>query len=153
MSAKDWILLLVPILCNGVLVFFFQKTFERNQLAFIEKYKYVSIMQQKVDDALALFVKLLQTKDDESMQIDFFNRFISSYCDVYYYYQQNQTLFESLKNKMKEIEKTHKQIQSDQLQLGNTKQGLEAVIRIEPHIYRIYELLQSIQSDCIQHKI
>lgn len=42
MSTKDWILLLVPILFNGVVVFLLQKIFERKQLSLTEKYKYVS---------------------------------------------------------------------------------------------------------------
>lgn len=45
MNTKDWILLIVPILCNGVVVFLLQKVFEKKQLTLGEKYKYVSVMQ------------------------------------------------------------------------------------------------------------
>ena len=153
MSTKDWILLLVPILCNGVVVFLLQKTFERRQLALTEKYKYVLVMQQKVDNALALFIKTIQTSGNDSVQTSWLNQFISSYCEVYYYYQQNQTLFKSLKNHMDELIKTHEQIQSDQLRIKNNRHDLKACTHMESLFCKIYELLQSIQSDCIQRKI
>lgn len=153
MSTKDWILLLVPILCNGLIVFLLQKTFERRQLVLTEKYKYVSVMQQKVDNALALFIKVTQTTGDDSVQISWLNQFISNYCEVYYYYQQNQTLFKTLKNHMDELSKTHEQIQSEQLRMENNRHSLEARHHMESLFRRIYELLQSIQSDCIQRKI
>ncbi len=32
MGTKDWILLLVPIFCNGVIIFILQKIFEKKRL-------------------------------------------------------------------------------------------------------------------------
>lgn len=153
MSVKDWILLLVPILCNGVVVFILQKIFEKKQLSLTEKYKYISILQQKVDNALALFVKVLQTTGNDAEQIRWLNQFISGYCDVYYYYQQNQTLLKSLGKYMEELIKNHEQIKSSQLRVNDTEHDLEIRIQMESLFRKIYELLQSIQNDCIAHKI
>lgn len=153
MSTKDWILLIVPILCNGVVVFILQKTFERKQLAMSEKYKYVSVIQQKVDNALALFMKVLQTTGDDLVQVSWLNKFINGYCDVFYYYQQNKELLKSLQNYMDELISEHEQIKKDQLILDNTESGFEAKVHMEDRFLKIYELLQSIQNDCIQHKV
>lgn len=98
MNTKDWILLLVPILCNGVAVYVLQKMFERKQLISAEKYRYVTVLQQKTDNALALFVQVLQASGNDSEQIIYLNLFTKSYCDVFNFYQQNQTVFKPLKN-------------------------------------------------------
>ncbi|MCM1172847.1 MAG: hypothetical protein NC393_12085 [Clostridium sp.] len=153
MEKKDWILLLVPILCNGVIMFLLQKAFEKRQLVLNEKYKYVSLMLQKVDKALDLFVKTLQTTDDDLTQINRLNQFSASYCEVYYYYQQNQTLFKHLENSMTELIKTHEEIQKDLLAIQNNKHTPEVVRHMELLFYKIYDLLQSIQKDCIQRKV
>ncbi|MCM1172848.1 MAG: hypothetical protein NC393_12090 [Clostridium sp.] len=153
MSINDWIQMLVPVLSNSVIVFLLQKVFEKRQLVSIEKYKYVSLIQRKVDYTLDLFVKTLQTTDDDLTQISWLNRFISSYCDVYYYYQQNQTLFKHLENYMEELIKTHKEIQKDQLAIQNNKHTPEVVRHMESLFRKIYDLLQSIQRDCIQRKV
>lgn len=110
-------------------------------------------MQQKVDNALASFIKVIQATGNDSVQIIWLNQFISDYSDVHYYYQQNQVLFKHFKNHMDELIKVHKQLQSDQLKIKNTEHSLEITIHMESLYRRIYELLQSIQSDCVQLKI
>ncbi len=153
MSSKDWILLLVPILCNGVVVFLLQRAFEKKQLALTEKYKYVSIMQQKVDDSLALFTKVLQTSGEDLIQINWLNKFIASYCDVFYYYQQNKQLFKSLDNRMNKLIKTHEHIISIQSKGDNVENIPSTEIIMESLFRETYELLQAIQNDCMQRKI
>lgn len=153
MSTKDWILLLVPILCNGIVVFLLQKAFEKRQLALTEKYKYVSIMQQKVDNSLSLFMKVLQTSDDDLVQINWLNQFIASYCDVFYYYQQNKLIFKSLDNHMNKLIKKHEQIKSIQSKGDNDKNIPNTGILMESLFREIYELLQEIQNDCLQRKV
>lgn len=151
MSTKDWILLLFPILCNGVVVFLLQKSFERRQLAITEKYKYVSILQHKTDNALALFVKVLQATGNDSIQIDHLNQFIHSYCDILFFYQQNQILFKPLKQYMDEIMKIHNKLQNHHEKCSH--EILNGNIDYESSFHRIYELLQTIQFHCVQHKI
>lgn len=154
MSTKDWILLLVPVLLNGVVVFLLQRIFERKQLTLTKKYEYVSVMQQKVDNALTSFTKAIQAVGNDSVQIIWLNQFMSDYSDVYYYYQQNQILFKQLKPHMDELIKLHKQIESNQPKIKNAEPGYEEVVKYMQLLYlRIYELLQSIQSDCVQLKI
>lgn len=153
MNTKDWILLLVPILCNGIVVFLLQKAFEKRQLALTEKYKYVSIMQQKVDNSLSLFMKVLQTSDDDLVQINWLNQFIDSYGDVFYYYQQNKLIFKSLDNHMNKLIKKHEQIKSIQSKDDNDKNIPNTGILMESLFREIYELLQEIQNDCLQRKV
>lgn len=146
MEAKDWILLFVPILCNGIIVFAFQKAFEKRQMTLIEKYKYVSTLQQKVDDALAMFTKVLQSTGNDLEQIACVNNFIACYCDVFYYFQQNKTLLKSFEHDISKIVMIHEQLQS-------IPQDENYASNIEPLFRQIFELLQSIQNDCISRKI
>lgn len=41
MNVKEWILLMVPIICNGLVEFVLQKIFEKRQWILSEKYKYL----------------------------------------------------------------------------------------------------------------
>lgn len=95
-------------------------------------------------------MKVLQTTGDDLKQIDWMNQFISSYCDVIYYYQQNQVLLKSLKVYMDEIIKKHDNIKNIKDNAGNS---IETRIQIESCFRRIYELLQRIQNDCICYKV
>lgn len=153
MNTKDWILLLVPILCNGVVVYVLQKMFERKQLISAEKYRYVTVLQQKTDNALALFVQVLQASGNDSEQIIYLNLFTKSYCDVFYFYQQNQTVFKPLKKYMDELIKTHEEIKTNQLRANDIKHSYEVSIHLQSLLRKIFELLQSIQKDCINHVI
>lgn len=153
MNTKDWILLLVPVLCNGVVVYVLQKIFERKQLISAGKYRYVTVLQQKTDNALALFVQVLQASGNDSEQIIYLNLFIKSYCDVFYFYQQNQTIFKPLKKYMDELIKTHEEIKTNQLRANDIKHSHEVSIHLQSLLRKIFELLQSIQKDCINHVI
>lgn len=44
MELKDWILLLVPIFCNGIIIFILQKVFEKRQITRTIKFKYASLL-------------------------------------------------------------------------------------------------------------
>ncbi len=151
MNTKDWILLIVPILCNGVIIFILQKIFERKQLSISEKYRYVSVMLRKVDDALALFIKVVQTTGHD--QISWLYKFINSYSNVFYYYQQNQELLKSLKSYMDELANEDEKIKNNKDKLENTKIDFETKVCMESSFRKIYELLQSIQNDCINYKV
>lgn len=149
MNTKDWILLIVPILFNGVIIFILQKIFERKQLAISEKYRYVSVMLRKVDDALALFMKMIQTTDDEL--VSWLKKFINSYSNVFYYYQQNKELFKSLESYMDELANEHEKI--IKIKVETEKFDFETKASMDSIFRKIYELLQSIQNDCINHKV
>ena len=146
-SIKDWISLVASVMCSGLAVFFLQKAFERRQLAKIEKYKYVLIMQEKVDIALERFIKVVQSKESVE-QINYINEFIISYCNVYYYYQQNQRVFKSLNEVMERIINIHEHLRG---YIDSAKEISH--IEIEKSLRDIYELLQFIQEKCILHKI
>lgn len=150
MSNKDWILLFVPILCNGIIVLVLQKIFEKRRLVLDGKYKYVSVLQHKVDNALELFVNVIQTVDDDAKQIDWLNQFTISYCDIYKYYQQNQILLKSLGIYMDEIMKIHTNVTRI---TDYADYNMETRLNMGKSFRRIYELLQDIQNDCINYKI
>ena len=61
MSTKDWIVLLVPIICNGIIVFAFQKILSKK----IERY---NKRQDILDDILKQFWNKLQELNDTFVQ-------------------------------------------------------------------------------------
>lgn len=106
-----------------------------------------------MDKAFFLFIKAIQTADDDSVQIGWINQFVSGYCQIFYYYQQNQTVFKSLKNYMDELMRIHEQLRSAQCRMENNRHCLELNSYMGKLFCEIYELLQSIQNDCIHQKI
>lgn len=150
MSNKDWILLLFPIVCNGIVVLVLQKIFEKKRLVLDRKYKYVFILQQKVDKALELFVNVVQTANDDHKQVYWMKQYLISYCDVYKYYQQNQVLLKSLDFYMDEIMKIHTNLSNI---FDCADFNIENRLKMGKSFRRIYELLQNIQNDCINYKI
>lgn len=153
MSTKDWILLLVPIFCNGIIVFLLQRAFERRQLIQNAKYKYVETMQKKVDDALEAFGNVVQSNGNDMIQIGHANTFVNNYCSVFYYYQQNHTVFRKLDKDMEELLKLHEQLQKEQHRVDEPNDEVIARKNMEALFRKIYELLQSMQNKCIQRKI
>ncbi len=153
MSTKDWILLLVPIFCNGIIVFLLQRAFERRQLIQNAKYKYVEIMQKKVDAALEAFENVVQSNGSDMLQIEYVNTFVNNYCSVFSYYQQNHTVFKKLDKDMGELFKLHEQLQKEQRRVNEPNDGVIARNNMEALFRKIYELLQSVQNKCIQRKL
>lgn len=146
MEAKDWILLFVPIICDGIIFFFIQKAFEKRQISVMEKYKYIAILQQKVDNALGLFSKILKSAGNGQEMLQSIQNFVNGYRDVFYYYQQNNQLLKVYAEKFEKIKKIN-----EELALLNGKD-------YDKHEFKrclceINELLQLIQNDCINHKI
>ena len=90
---------------------------------------------------------------DDIVQNNYSNKFINSYCDIFYYYQQNQKLFKVLKDYMVEIVSEHEKLKKELDTLGNNEISPETKTRVGTGYYRIYELLQSIQNDCINYKV
>ena len=104
MSFKDWILLLVPIFCNGVFVFSLQKMHEKKQLINSIKYEYASILREKIDISLKLHAKATRLANEDNNGNDgliakTIQEYVDSVLDVYYYDVQNKIIFNSLDSK------------------------------------------------------
>lgn len=108
MEAKDWIILLVPIFCNGIVIFILQKIFENRQITRTIKFEYASLIRQKIDLSLELHAKatrLVNEGNEENGNIlnETIQQYVNSTLDVYYYYVQNKIMFRSFDNHMKHI--------------------------------------------------
>ena len=153
MTQKDWILLMVPILCNGVVVFILQKVFEKRQLAISAKQKYVSVLQGKIDVALTLFMNVVQTSGKDLVQINYLNQFSKSFTDVHYYYQQNMTLFKAIRKDMDKAFEVYKEVQRIQLKMTEEESNLAYRVQLENLFRTLYTILQKVQNKCINYKI
>ena len=105
MGTKDWILLLVPIFCNGVIIFILQKIFEKKQITRTIKFEYASLLRQKIDLSLELHAKATRLANEGNNENDniineTIRQYVNSVLDVYYYYVQNKIVF-----KLKSFEK------------------------------------------------
>lgn len=153
MTQKDWILLVVPILCNGIVVFILQKIFEKRQLAITAKRKYVSLLQEKTDAALSLFIKVIQTSNKDKEQINYLNQFVQSFADIHYYYQQNTVIFSAIDKDMNKALETYNLIQSIYQDMDNNENNFTTRVQLEENLRNLYGLLQKIQTKCINYKI
>lgn len=54
---------------------------------------------------------------------------------------------------MDELIKTHEEIKTNQLRANDIKHSYEVSIHLQSLLRKIFELLQSIQKDCINHVI
>lgn len=108
MELKDWVLLLVPIISDGIIIFILQKIFEKRQITRTIKFEYASILRQKVDLSLELHAKairLCNEGNEENVTIvnETIQQYVNSTLDVYYYYVQNKIVFEALNSNMEHI--------------------------------------------------
>lgn len=105
MEVKDWILLLVPIFCNGIIIFILQKIFEKRQISRTIKFEYASFLRQKIDLSLELHAKAtrLANEGNDPIVNETIQQYVNSTLDVYYYYVQNKIVFKSLDNHMEHI--------------------------------------------------
>ena len=108
MELKDWILLLVPIFCNGIIIFILQKIFEKRQITRTIKFEYASLLRQKIDLALELHAKAIRlsnedNEDNDTIVKETIQQYVNSTLDVYYYYIQNKIVFESFESNMEHI--------------------------------------------------
>lgn len=107
MQLKDWILLIVPILCNGVIVFILDKIFEKRQTIHAIKLDYANCLRQKIDTALYLHTKALQlnqsVNSDTIAVSKILSEFIDASADVFYYYGQDKSVLSSFESIMKKL--------------------------------------------------
>lgn len=100
MELKDWLTILLPVFCNGVVVFLLQKLFERKQTKKLILHEYDSVLRSKIDDGLGLHAKATRMANesgtDNATDINStIQEFFSSCLDIYYYYVQNKIVFSS----------------------------------------------------------
>lgn len=108
MGTKDWILLLVPIFCNGVIIFILQKIFEKKQITRTIKFEYASLLRQKIDLSLELHAKATRLANEGNNENDniineTIQQYVNSVLDVYYYYVQNKIVFKSFEKQMEQM--------------------------------------------------
>lgn len=108
MGTKDWILLLVPILCNGVIIFILQKIFEKKQITRTIKFEYASVLRQKIDLSLELHAKATRLANEGNNENDniineTIQQYVNSTLDFYYYYVQNKIVFKSFEKHMEQV--------------------------------------------------
>lgn len=152
MELKDWILLLVPILFNGIIVFALQKIFEKKQIVRTIEFEYASILRQKIDKALELHAQATRlanegNPDNDKMINDAIKQYVDSVLDVYYYHIQNKVIFHSLEESMEKIAS---------LIMELTKKSQQAninAIEFSSIFNNIRDELMLLKNNCIKLKI
>lgn len=151
MGTKDWILLLVPIFCNGVIIFVLQKIFEKKQITRTIKFEYASLLRQKIDLSLELHAKATRLANEgnnknDNMINETIQQYVNSVLDVYYYYVQNKIVF-----KLKSFEKHMEQMGVLVLELTKCSHQKEInLVEFSSIFNKIRDELMVLKKDCIK---
>ena len=121
METKDWIVLLIPILCNGLIFYFIQWLFdnkrEKTRQIRDNKTPYYDLFRAKIDDSLALYSQICDIISKQNIQHDELvkatSRFIDSTKVVFNYYRTNHTVFQSFENDADRLAKKRFELNQD----------------------------------------
>lgn len=141
MEVKDWILLFVPILCNGLLIFILQKIFEKKQITRNIKNEYLSVLRLKIDKTLETYATATRLSNEKNIDIEIVKLYISNVQDVYYYYIQNKNIFKSLYDNMDRIAKLLGELSHDD------------PIKYNCNLNEVYDSLLKLKEQCIKLKV
>lgn len=141
MEVKDWILLFVPILCNGLLIFILQKIFEKKQIIKNIKNEYLSILRFKIDKTLETYTVAIRSLYEKNFDIETVEIYISNVKDVYYYYIQNKNIFKPLSGNITHIEKLLNESSHDD------------PIKYKHNLNEIFDFLLKLKEQCIKLKV
>ncbi len=108
MVIKDWILLVVPILFNGIVVLVLQKIFEKKQFIRSMKMQYVSEMIRRIDISLEAHSKATRLSNEKNPNNEkAINEsvwlFINNGFDIYYYNVANKNIFSSQSSRFERL--------------------------------------------------
>lgn len=141
MEVKDWLLLFVPVLCNGLLIFVLQKNFEKKQIAKNIKNEYLSVLRINIDKSLETYAMATRLSNEKNLDIEIVKLFISNVQDVYYYYFQNKNIFEPLDDNVAHIAEL----------LG--KLSHDDPIKYSCILKEVYDSLLKLKGQCIEFSV
>lgn len=149
MEKKDWILLLVPIVCNGLIVYFVQRFFdkkkEKDNLIRDIKMNYYTALRTKIDDALSLHSDLCHMSNSADCNNNELLIKIRGYTDsahcVYDYYRANFKVFKSFEEEAEEL---------SELMFGLSKRQNEINLQeLSTYLNEIRDVLSKMKDKCI----
>lgn len=151
MDTRDWILLVVPILCNGVIVFILQKIFEKRQIVRTLKLDYTSVLVKKIDNSLAQHARATRLNNEGNANNVLVNEaircYVDSSLDTYYYFVANKNIFSSLTTKFDKLAGLIMEL----TQIANS--GEDDIESFNQRFNRIRDVLIEIKDKCIKLKI
>ena len=107
MTLKDWILLLVPILSNGIIVFALQKIFEKKRLVRDNKRVYITNFKEYVEKALELHMQIAIVFGAESIDYKLveqtMTQFIENVQKIAHFQYVNQSLLKPIEEKTQQL--------------------------------------------------
>lgn len=157
MEAKDWIQLLVPIFCNGVILFILQKIFERNfekrQISRTIKLEYTSQLRQKVDYSLELHAKAVRFANEgsnanQNILMATLQEYVDASLDVYYYYIQNKEFFGSFEKHMDRIAELIMSLKDVKALRNN-----DDITQVSTTLNQVRDEMMLIKSNCIRLRL
>ena len=156
METKDWIVLFVPIVCNGIFLFLFQfylkRYFEKRDRVRIERVKTFQELYTHAESAQTAMCALLHQKQDDNFT-ELFNRVAEQIHQLKRFYDANEPQLEIFNAKLQEVFSTWDTITTlmqDIVRNHNGRVPLEANIQISRDTSRIYEILTTTLQQCHQ---
>lgn len=108
MDKKDWILLLVPIFCNGIIIFTLEQLFEKRRLIKETKYNYIHELEQKLINTLGAWGAFKRTFSNSCSIEELkycLEDVVDHHIDIILYCEQRELLFGHLQNHISRLRK------------------------------------------------
>ena len=154
MEIKDWIVLFVPIVCNGIFLFLFQfylkRYFEKRDWVRSEHIKTFQELYTHTESAQTAMYALLHQKQDDNFS-ELFNRVAEQIHQLKRFYDANRPELEMFNSDLQEIFSTWDTITSlmrDIVRNHNGRVPPESNLQISGDTNRIYEILTTILQKC-----
>lgn len=149
MVLKDWILLLTPVLCNGLVLFVLQKLFEKKQASTVIRNEYISLLRNKIDLALGAYIDAVVSDGDDEKQDIHLQRFIDNYNEVLNYCYQNDQIFSKLSDQLNAITNEQTKMRAAFENESDVPRGA----RIAPMLKNVVKELKKMQTACIRLEV
>ena len=158
-EVKDWIVLFVPIVCNGIFLFLFQfylkRYFEKRDRVRSERVKTFQGLYTRTESAQTAMYALLHQKQDDNFT-NLFNCVAEQIHQLKRFYDANEPQLEMFNANLQGIFSIWDMITTlmqDIVRNHNGRVPLEANLQISRDINRIYEILTTILQQCHQKMI
>ena len=136
MEIKDWLILLIPILFNGSVIFILQKRFEKRHFRNEIKREHIRNLLDKVNKSLELFLDLssdLNILQSNKKHVEKFNKKYTQVCEsnaeVYRYLDSNESTFKFLTNSMEVFKESAKEMANGNKVASTLFEKIEATLK------------------------
>ena len=155
MELRDWLIVIIPVILNGSVVFLLQKRFEKRQFSREIKREHTRILLEKVNNSIDLLIQLKSSfnnsnnpfTEEGKLSEDILSHYVNfheSNIKVYNYLSSNDNAFNYLKKDTETIKETGNEM---------AKGGILTVEKVSEIFDKILAALKNIKKKCENQNI